>query len=169
MFVESEVGSVTIAPQVEQLGEQEMVHQERWAEIRRLRFEERISVSEIARRLDLDRKTVRRCLRQSEWRPYERLPRAETLLTEHAQFLAGRAAQVNYSARILYQELRSRRGYRGSYDTVKRFVAPGLLWLTYEIDWISYQRKRPILDCHVQNVTQRIQVLHYRGPGCSRC
>jgi len=89
-----------------------------------LRFEERISVSEIARRLDLDRKTVRRCLRQSEWRAYERLPRAETLLTEHAQFLTGRAAQVNYSARILYQELRSRRGYRGSYDTVKRFVPP---------------------------------------------
>jgi hypothetical protein len=38
MFVESEVGSVTIAPQVEQLGEQEMVHQERWAEVRRLRL-----------------------------------------------------------------------------------------------------------------------------------
>ncbi|TAK84439.1 MAG: IS21 family transposase [Betaproteobacteria bacterium] len=124
MFVESEVGSVTIAPQGEQPGEQEMVHQERWAEVRRLRLEEQISVSEIARRLDLDRKTVRRCLRQSEWRAYERLPRAETLLTEHAQFLAERAAQVNYSARILYQELRSRRGYRGSYETVKRFVAP---------------------------------------------
>jgi len=124
MFLESEVGGVTIAPQVEQLGEQEMVQQERWAEIQRLKFEERISVSEIARRLDLDRKTVRRCLRQSEWRPYERLPRVETLLSEHAQFLTGRAAQVNYSARILYQELRSQRGYRGSYDTVKRFVAP---------------------------------------------
>jgi transposase len=124
MFVESEGGSVTIAPQVEQPGEQEMVQRERWEAIRRMRFEERVSVSEIARRLDLDRKTVRRCLRQSAWRPYERLPKAETLLTEHAQFLTGRAAQVNYSARILYQELRSGRSYRGSYDTVKRFIAP---------------------------------------------
>jgi ActR/RegA family two-component response regulator len=37
-----------------------MVDQERWTEIRRLRQEERASLSEIARRLDLDRKTVRR-------------------------------------------------------------------------------------------------------------
>jgi transposase len=31
---------------------------------------------------------------------------------------------VNYSARILFQELRASRGYGGSYETVKRFVAP---------------------------------------------
>jgi transposase len=100
--------------------------------------------------LDLDRKTVRRCLRQSEWRPYERAPKAETLLSEHAQFLRQRAAQVNYSARILYQELRAGRGYTGSYETVKRFVVPlresraGELWqirfetapgVQSQIDW----------------------------------
>ena len=69
-MAESEVGSVTIAPQVDQqLGEQEMVQRERWEEIRRMRFEQRMSVSAIARRFDLDRKTVRRCLRQNEWRP----------------------------------------------------------------------------------------------------
>jgi transposase len=129
MFVELEVGSVTevgtMAPRVEQqLGDQGMVQQERWEEIRRMRFEQRMSVSGIARRLDLDRKTVRRCLRQSEWRPYERAPKAETLLREHAHYLRERAVQVNYSARILYQELRARRSYSGSYDTVKRFVAP---------------------------------------------
>jgi transposase len=101
-----------------------MVQQERWVEIRRLRFEDRVSVSEIARRLDLDRKTVRRCLRQSEWQRYERQPRTETLLTEHVQYLTERVRQVNYSARILFQELRARRGYQGGYDTVKRFVAP---------------------------------------------
>jgi hypothetical protein len=50
MFVESEVGDGTIAPQFEQPGEQEMVQRERWEEIRRMRFEERISVSGIARR-----------------------------------------------------------------------------------------------------------------------
>ena len=46
------------------------------------------------------------------------------MLGEHADFLRQRAPQVNYSARILYQELSRGRGYRGSYDTVKRFVQP---------------------------------------------
>ncbi|MBK7486384.1 MAG: transposase [Nitrospira sp.] len=42
--------------QVDQPGEACMVDQERWAEIRRLFDEERVSISEIGRRLDLDRK-----------------------------------------------------------------------------------------------------------------
>jgi transposase len=45
------------------------------------------------------------------------------LLTAHADFLRERAAQVQYSAQILFQELRRLRGYRGSYETVKRFLA----------------------------------------------
>ena len=49
-----------------------MVDQERWAEIRRLFHEERVGISEIGRRLDLDRKTVRRSLRQTTWHPYRR-------------------------------------------------------------------------------------------------
>src|SRR5439155_9507971 len=39
-------------------------------------------------------------------------------------FLRTRAPEVQYSARILFQELRRARGYRGSYETVKRFVRP---------------------------------------------
>lgn len=92
-----------------------MVDQERWAEIRRLFDEERVSIPEIGRRLDVDRKTVRRSLRQVV---------AETPLTAHADFVRDRAPQVNYSARILYLELRTSRGYTGSYETVKRSVAP---------------------------------------------
>lgn len=111
-------------PQGNHAGEVCMVDQERWAEIRRLHQDERVSVSEIARRLDLDRKTVRRSLRQTTWHPYHRAAVAETLLTAHADCVRARAAQVNYSARILYQELRASRGYTGSYETVKRFVAP---------------------------------------------
>jgi transposase len=110
--------------QVDQTGEARMVDQERWAEIRRLCHEERVSISEIGRRLDLDRKTVRRSLRQTAWRPYHRAVGAETLLTAHANFVHDRAPQVSYSARILYQELRASRGYTGSYETVKRAVAP---------------------------------------------
>ena len=49
-------------PQGQHLGEVCMVDQERWAESQRLRQDERVSISGIARRLDLDRKTVRRNL-----------------------------------------------------------------------------------------------------------
>ena len=101
-----------------------MVDHERWAEIRRLREDERVSISEIARRLDLDRKTVRRSLQQTAWPPYRRAAMAETLLTAHADVVRARVPQVQYSARILYQELRASRAYTGSYETGKRFVAP---------------------------------------------
>lgn len=101
-----------------------MLHQDRWEEIRRLRCEERRSISAIARLFDLDRKTVRRCLRDTAWRPYARPPRPDTLLAPYADFLRQRAPEVQYSAQILCQELRRHRGYRGGYDTVRRFVAP---------------------------------------------
>lgn len=116
--------STNMHVQGHQPGEACMVDQERWAEIRRLCDKERVSISEIGRRLDLDRKTVRRSLRQTTWHPYRRAAVAETLLTAHADFVRARAPQVNYSARILYQELRASRSYTGSYETVKRCVAP---------------------------------------------
>ncbi|MBI4587341.1 MAG: IS21 family transposase [Candidatus Rokubacteria bacterium] len=47
----------------------------------------------------------------------------ETLLAPYAESLRARAPQVNYSAQILFQELRQR-GYTGSYETVKLFVRP---------------------------------------------
>ena len=111
-------------PQGDHTGEVCMVDRERWAEIRRLRHSEQVSISEIGRRLDLDRKTVRRSLRQTTWQPYQRTAVTETLLTAHVDVVRARAPQVQYSARILYQELRASRGYTGSYETVKRFVAP---------------------------------------------
>ncbi|MDC8446880.1 MAG: IS21 family transposase, partial [Nitrospira sp.] len=101
-----ETGARTIMrTQMDQSGEVCMVDQERWAEIRRVCHEERVSISEIGRRLDLDRKTVRRQLRQTTWQPYRRAAVTETLLTAHAEFVQDRAPQVGYSARILYQEL----------------------------------------------------------------
>lgn len=116
--------STIMRAQVDQSGEVRMVDQERWAEIRRLYHEARVSIAEIGRRLDVDRKTVRRSLRQATWQPYHRAAVPDTLLTAHADFVRARAPQVNYSARILYQELRANRGYMGSYETVKRFIAP---------------------------------------------
>ena len=90
----------------------------------RLFHAERRSKSEIARDLNLDRKTVRGILQAATWQPYPRAERADTLLEEHAAFLRARAPEVLYSARVLFQELRRARGYQGSYETVKRFVRP---------------------------------------------
>ena len=104
------------------LGEVGMLGRERWEEVHR-RAAAGASIRAIARELDLDRKTVRRCLRQSAWRPYQRAAREDTLLAPHAAYLRRRAAEVGYSAQVLFQELR-RQQYRGSYETVKRFVRP---------------------------------------------
>ena len=111
-----------IDPERQMLGEVEMVGRDRWEEIHR-RAGAGGSIRAIARELDLDRKTVRRCLRQREWKPYQRAARADTLLVSHAEYLRCRAAEVGYSAQVLFQELRHRQ-YRGSYETVKRFVRP---------------------------------------------
>ncbi len=100
-----------------------VLSKERWEAVRRLHGLEKLKVSEIARRLDIDRKTVRKVL-HTQWRRYERSARNDTLLSAHTDFLRHRAAEVNYSARILYQELRRDRGFAGSYQTIKRFVAP---------------------------------------------
>jgi len=81
-------------------------------------------VSAIAREFDLDRKTVRSCLRQEAWAPYRKEVNTRTMLDAHRQWLAERAPQVHYSARILHQELRSQRGWAGSYETVKLAVRP---------------------------------------------
>lgn len=101
-----------------------MMQRERWEEVRRLYFKERVGIREIARRLELDRNTVRRCVREERWQGYQRAAASATLMSEHTDYLRERAAQVGYNARILYQELTRSRGYAGSYETVKRFVQP---------------------------------------------
>ncbi len=111
-------------PEGTELREDGMVGEDRWQEIRRLRSEAQWTVSAIARELDLDRKTVRQALQQTSWKPYTREAKADTLLSDHAEFLTRRAPEVRYSARILFQELCKQQQYRGSYDTVKRFVHP---------------------------------------------
>ena len=75
-----------IDPERQMLGEVEMVGQDRWEEIHR-RAGAGASIRAIARELDVDRKTVRRCLRQTAWKPYQRATRSETLLTAHAEYL----------------------------------------------------------------------------------
>ena len=83
-----------------------------------------MTVSGVARATGLDRKTVRRCLRQVRWQAYRRPARREALLDAHRAWLVERAAQVGYSARILYQELCTQRGFEGGYGTVRDAVRP---------------------------------------------
>jgi transposase len=52
---------------------------ERWAEIRRMRFVERLSIREIARRSGHDRKTVQRAIRSDAPPRYVRAPRGSML------------------------------------------------------------------------------------------
>ena len=78
-----------------------MVREDGWREVHRLFHVERRSKAEIARQLDLDRKTVRGILQEAAWQPYTRAERADTVLAEHARYLETRAPQVQYSARIL--------------------------------------------------------------------
>ena len=60
---------------------------------------------------------------RDRWEDIRRRAGADTLLASHAAYLRRRAAEVGYSAQVLFQELR-RRQYGGSYETVKRFVRP---------------------------------------------
>ena len=78
-----------------------VIAEQQWKAIRERRASG-MSVSRIARELDLDRKTVRKALQRGQWQPYRRAVAAPRLLDEHRAWLVDRAAQVNYSARILY-------------------------------------------------------------------
>lgn len=103
--------------------ERNVIGQRQWEDIHDRRAAGQ-SVSAIARNLELDRKTVQSCLRRLTWQPYRREVTASKKLDEHMDWLAQRAPQVHYSARILHQELRAQRGFTGCYETVKLAVRP---------------------------------------------
>lgn len=129
---EQEVVSSTLSQRVEEvcnvpasateLGES-VVSKQRWEELDRMRAAG-MAVSAISRATGLDRKTVRACLRRGRWEPYRRAGTTQTLLSAHRAWLLERAPQVNYSAQILFQELKASRGYEGGYDTVRNAVRP---------------------------------------------
>lgn len=116
-------GSAAPCSDAKTASEEIMLDEGEWEAVRRL-HKEGWSLSAIARHMNLDRKTVRTWLRRGQWQPYRREARSDTLLASHGEFLRRRAPEVQFSARILYQELTRQHGFTGSYDTVKRFVAP---------------------------------------------
>ena len=60
-----------------------MVREKCRRKFHRLSHDEQLPMTDIARRLDLDRKIVRRPLRQAAWQPFRRPARTDTLLAEH--------------------------------------------------------------------------------------
>lgn len=102
--------------------EDSVLGEQQWAAIHERRRGGQ-GVSAIAREMDLDRKTVRSALHQTNWQPYRRRPRPSAL-QPHLAWLTQRAPEVNYSARILHQELCAQRGFGGCYEVVKQAVRP---------------------------------------------
>lgn len=81
------------------------------------------SVAAVAAAFDLDRKTVRAWRTRGGYRP--RAPRERaTLLAAHAAWLTARAPEVDFNSVVLTRELRQHHQYRGTEQTVLRFVRP---------------------------------------------
>jgi transposase len=117
------IAGATTVPGSHPDAEVSLIGQQQWQAIHDRRAAGH-SVSAIAREFALDRKTVRSCLLEPNWRPYRRRTPAASLLDAHRAWLAERAPQVNYSARILWQELRAQHGFAGSYVIVRRALVP---------------------------------------------
>jgi transposase len=115
-------GAAVTVPVSREDAEAPVLAQQQWEAVQERRARGQ-SISAIARDLELDRKTVRSCLQQASWQPYRRVA-ASSLLDDHRAWLVERAPQVNYSARILWQELRAQWGFTGSYVIVRRAVVP---------------------------------------------
>jgi transposase len=79
------------------------------------------SITQIARELQLDRKTVRRHLARAHPPAYQRAPRPATL-DPYRTWIRTRLAAAPLTARRLWRELRPL-GYTGGYTILKHFVA----------------------------------------------
>lgn len=95
-----------------------MLRLEDFMEIQKLHHDG-LSVSEIARRMDLDRKTVRKYLREVP-KAYQRKPRGGKADTYRA-YLRERWEQGVHNACRLFREIQ-KRGYGGCYTQVKKTV-----------------------------------------------
>jgi transposase len=95
---------------------------ETWAEIRRLRGLEKLPVIEIARRMRMDRKTVRRALR-SDGVPKRKVVARPSMLDPFRAYVRQRLEEFPRITSVrLLRELRSR-GFAGGISRLKEFVA----------------------------------------------
>ena len=80
--------------------------------------EQRMSISEIARRTGVSRKTVRKYIAMQKPAKYSREGR-QSVIAPYTDYVRGRIDKHNLSAVRIYEEIREK-GYPGSYTTVKR-------------------------------------------------
>ncbi len=99
-----------------------MIRGEAWYMIREL-LRDGVSVSEIARRTGVDRKTIRRIRSQSGHPVPRRRPPRSRLLDPFAPYLRQRVAAGVLNATKLFGEVRQQ-GYPGGVAQVRRFVHP---------------------------------------------
>jgi transposase len=79
------------------------------------------SIRAIAKELGLNRRTVRKHLREEEFPRYRKTEWRESILTPHVQTIRDYLEEDDYKATWILDRLKNR-GYAGGYDTVKRFV-----------------------------------------------
>lgn len=100
----------------------DLIRQEQWGAIRSLR-EKMVAKKEIARILGLHVQTVRKYVKECNWRPYKRQVYPASALDPYKPYIMKRMDEVDYSGKILYQEVKEQ-GYPGSYEVVKLFIRP---------------------------------------------
>ena len=98
-----------------------MLLQEAWMEIRQL-YEQGLSISEIAKRLRIDRKTARKYAKNFEQPCYHKRPITNSLLDPYKDYIKTRLEQYDLSAERLYKEIKQQ-NYSGSYNWLANYVA----------------------------------------------
>lgn len=98
-----------------------MVKKEQWAMIRQLR-QQGMKISEIAKQLNMDRKTVRKMIfKQADVPKYRRESKIASLLEEYKPYIQQRLEKYNLTSEKLYQEVKNQ-GYSGKYGILNLFV-----------------------------------------------
>lgn len=97
-----------------------MINLKEWAVIHDL-FEQGVPKKRIADLLGIDRKTVNRALEQQDPRQVGRRSRGSKL-DPYKPYIQQRLEKYDLTAQKLFQEIQDR-GYHGSYDLVKLYVA----------------------------------------------
>jgi transposase len=93
-----------------------------WADIKRLYGVDKVKVSDIARRLHVDRKTVRKAIRSERLPVVVRAPRQAQLLVSYRGYLAERLkAYPHLPAPVLLEELQ-KQGYVGSLRILQDYL-----------------------------------------------
>lgn len=96
---------------------------ELWAEIKRLGQAEKLKISEIARRVRVDRKTVRRVLASEGLPVVTRTPRQPSKLEPYKKYIEERLKTYPHlCGSVIYDELR-RQGYTGKIRILREYLA----------------------------------------------